>query len=393
MEIELKKTVANLMSKEEKGLFTHLGKTYEKRYYNELYELQRTVGYSNIQAVNKDKLKTILSKPWTSDGREFSQRIWGRGNKLINSLYDNLQRDIIRSAAPDESIKNIAKQFNASKFNAGRLVMTETAAISSKAALDSYREIGVEKYEILATLDLKTSEICREMDGKVFECKDYKIGITAPPFHPNCRSDTIPYYDDMEDETRMMRNSVTGKSERIENLSYKEWYEKYVVSEKTLDRPAIMFKTTDVKTIQELKNISKSSIINIKNYSSLNDYFKEKLEIELIGFNKKPIEDVKITLAGIDDIANKFPKVKNGINRIHYNSKLKSYGKYHTNGLIEIGPKGLSNYNTGIHEAIHALDYVVTGYDKISLSETVSRKALKNLKLRINGRNTEKLVI
>ncbi|SMB87164.1 phage putative head morphogenesis protein, SPP1 gp7 family [Peptoniphilus asaccharolyticus DSM 20463] len=228
MELELKKTVANLMSKEDKGLFNHLGKTYEKRYYNELYELHRIVGYSNFQSIDKGTLKTILKTPWTSDGNEFSNRIWERGNKLVNSLKDNLTRDIIRGTSPDESIKNIAKEFETSKYNAVRLVMTETAAINSKAVQDSYKKLGVEKYEIIATLDLKTSQICRDMDGRVFEYKDYKIGITAPPFHPNCRTTTVPYFDDIDDETRMIRNPETGKSERIEKLSYGEWYEKYV---------------------------------------------------------------------------------------------------------------------------------------------------------------------
>ncbi|SUB74395.1 NAD(+)--arginine ADP-ribosyltransferase EFV [Peptoniphilus indolicus] len=228
MELELKKTVANLMSKEDKGLFNHLGKTYEKRYYNELYELHRIVGYSNFQSIDKGTLKTILKTPWTSDGNEFSNRIWERGNKLVNSLKDNLTRDIIRGTSPDESIKNIAKEFETSKYSAARLVMTETAAINSKAVQDSYKKLGVEKYEIIATLDLKTSQICRDMDGRVFEYKDYKIGITAPPFHPNCRTTTVPYFDDIDDETRMIRNPETGKSERIEKLSYGEWYEKYV---------------------------------------------------------------------------------------------------------------------------------------------------------------------
>ncbi|MDY2987675.1 MAG: minor capsid protein [Peptoniphilus sp.] len=257
MELELKKTVANLMSKEDKGLFNHLGKTYEKRYYNELYELHRIVGYSNFQSIDKGTLKTILKTPWTSDGNEFSNRIWERGNKLVNSLKDNLTRDIIRGTSPDESIKNIAKEFETSKYNAVRLVMTETAAINSKAVQDSYKKLGVEKYEIIATLDLKTSQICRDMDGRVFEYKDYKIGITAPPFHPNCRTTTVPYFDDIDDETRMMRNPETGKSERIEKLSYGEWYEKYVdvSSEKEYTNSKQMFdnvfKTTIFKKYSE----------------------------------------------------------------------------------------------------------------------------------------------
>ncbi|OKO89746.1 minor capsid protein [Geobacillus proteiniphilus] len=56
----------------------------------------------------------------------------------------------------------------------------------------------MEKYEILATLDMRTSDICRSMDGKVYEVKNYKPGTTAPTFHVRCRTTTIPYFDESE---------------------------------------------------------------------------------------------------------------------------------------------------------------------------------------------------
>lgn len=61
--------------------------------------------------------------------------------------------------------------------------------------------------------------------------------MTAPPFHPNCRTTTVPYFgDDIERELdaatqRMSRNPVTGKSELIKPMSYQQWYEKYVPDE------------------------------------------------------------------------------------------------------------------------------------------------------------------
>lgn len=234
MEVELKKTVAGLMSREEKGLFAHLGGTYEKRYYKELYELQRITGYKSVQSVNKSELNTLIKNPWTSDGQEFSERIWGRGEKLTTSLRDNLIRDIARGNSPKESARNIQRLFDVSKASASRLVFTETAAVNAKATQDSYEKLGVKQYQILATLDLKTSDICRSMDSKIFDYKDYRIGITAPPFHPNCRSDTVPYFgDEFEKEIdqgigRMARDPKTGKSEPVENLTYEDWYKKYV---------------------------------------------------------------------------------------------------------------------------------------------------------------------
>lgn len=399
MEIELKKTVASLMTREEKGLFAHLGKTYESRYYQELYGLQRITGYRTIQAVSKNKLETLINTPWTSDGREFSARIWTRRDKLVLSLRDTLMKDLARGSNLDDAIKSIAKEFETSKANAARLVYTESAAISSKATFDSYKDAGLEYYQILATLDLKTSNICRDMDGKVFPMKDYKVGITAPPFHPNCRSTTVPYFDDeiqreIDQATgRMARDPVTGKSVNVGDLSYKEWYDKYVSSEEAANYRKYLFKVTDVKTVESLRNLSKSDIINIENHEDLKEYFRDKHDIKLINFDKNPIDDVKVTLAGIDDIISKFPKAKEGINRVYYNPKIKPYGITYEDGLIEIGKIGLSNYNTGLHEAVHALDMTITKAGQKSLSETVTRKAVKNLGMRINGKDTKKLAI
>jgi len=47
------------------------------------------------------------------------------------------------------------------------------------------------KYEYVATLDSRTSPICRRLDGQIF---DYNKGPT-PPQHFNCRSTTVPVVD------------------------------------------------------------------------------------------------------------------------------------------------------------------------------------------------------
>ncbi len=60
--------------------------------------------------------------------------------------------------------------------------MTEQAYFSSLSQKDCFKDLGVEEFEILATLDSHTSEICCEMDGKHFQMKDYEPGTTAPPF-------------------------------------------------------------------------------------------------------------------------------------------------------------------------------------------------------------------
>lgn len=91
--------------------------------------------------------------------------------------------------------------------------------------LSAFDELDVEEYEIVATLDSRTSEICQDMDGKHFPMEDYQAGITAPPFHVYCRSTTVPYFDDefTLGEERFARGK-DGKTINIDgSVTYKKW--------------------------------------------------------------------------------------------------------------------------------------------------------------------------
>jgi SPP1 gp7 family putative phage head morphogenesis protein len=96
--------------------------------------------------------------------------------------------------------------------------------------ISNLKDLEIEKYQVLATLDMETCSKCADMDLKVFDIKDYKEGVTAPPFHPWCRCTTIPYFDDnLEFGERAARNT-DGKTYYVpKNISYKEW-------RKTLDK-------------------------------------------------------------------------------------------------------------------------------------------------------------
>ena len=78
--------------------------------------------------------------------------------------------------------------------------MTEEAFFNSAAQKDCFAELDVEQFEIVATLDSHTSDICREMDGKHFPMSQWEVGVTAPPFHVWCRSTTVPFFDDEFDD-------------------------------------------------------------------------------------------------------------------------------------------------------------------------------------------------
>lgn len=241
-------------------------KMYMDDYYHTAYEIQRGLGIGfDVAQIDKRKLDNLLSKPWTADKMTFSDRIWKSKTQLIDSLHTELTQMCVLGKSPDQAINNIAKQMNVSKNQAGRLVMTESAYFASAAQKDCFNDLDVEKFEIVATLDSHTSEICQKMDGKVFDMKDFQAGVTAPPFHVWCRSCTCPWFEDDDDGKRIARGA-DGKTYYVpSNMTYNEWKEEFVqdatartatVSDKQqFSRYAGVLKENAPKTLEEFVKI------------------------------------------------------------------------------------------------------------------------------------------
>lgn len=203
---------------------------YTDSVYKTAYETQKVTGFENFRAVRERQIEEAISKPWAPDGADFSSRIWKNKTQLINSLQTDITQSLMTGTSTAQLSEKIAARFNTSYNQAYRLVETETAYIQERAMLDTYDELGLEQYQICAVLDSKTSEICQDLDGKVFDRKDAKPGITMPPFHCHCRSTTVPYIEGLlDDGGRVARDPETGKTVEIPDMTYKEWKEKYVV--------------------------------------------------------------------------------------------------------------------------------------------------------------------
>ena len=206
LQLQNQATIEALFGKQYQSLSGALGSIYQGSYYHSCYEVQKAfeMGW-NVAALDDNKLSAILSTPWTKDGSTFSDRLWTNKQKLIQETQNTLTQGIMTGKAPDKMIKEIQVKMNTSRANAGRLVMTESAAMSAMGQKDAFGELGVEEFQIVETLDHVTCEVCAEMDGQHFPMSDYEIGVTVPPFHPWCRGCTCPYFND----------EFTADSERI----------------------------------------------------------------------------------------------------------------------------------------------------------------------------------
>lgn len=243
LKAQIQVKVNSLSTSQLEGTTKLLNGIYEDTYYRNIYEVHKGLGIGiNFAKLDTNTIDKVIKEPWYGDN--YSSKIWKNKDKLIMELQTNLTQAFIRGDSIDKTSKLIAERMNVAKNRARTLVNTESSYITSKATFDSYSRSGVVKqYEILATLDLRTSKICRAMDGKVFNLSEKEIGVNAPPFHPNCRTTIVAYFDDAIDEERIARDSdgevyyVDGK------MKYEDWYNKYVSVERQNSNINIEYKT------------------------------------------------------------------------------------------------------------------------------------------------------
>lgn len=212
-----------------------LSDVYASGYYHTAYAVQQGFGLGwDIAGLDQAQIEKVLSKPWAVDGYNFSTRIWNSKTKLIGEVHNELSKNLLTGADPQKAIDSLAKKMGTSKSNAGRLVMTEQAYFSSAAQKDCFNDLDVEEYEIVATLDSHTSDICRSLDGKVFKMSDYKPGVTAPPFHVYCRSTTAPHFKDNFDTGERAARGADGKTYYVpDDVTYSEWKKAFVDGDKS----------------------------------------------------------------------------------------------------------------------------------------------------------------
>ena len=235
LKLQVQQQVEIVFGNQLDGIDKAMRAVYSAGYLHTAFEIQKGtgVGYT-LAAFNQTLIDKILNRPWAPDGKNFSDRVWSNKQKLINELNTTLTQGIILGKDPGKIINAMSKKLDVSKTAAGRLVMTESAAFASRGQEDCFKELGVEEYEIVATLDSHTSEICQDMDGKVFKMSERQIGVNAPPFHVNCRTTTVPYFNDEwnKNAERAARDENGDIYYVPDDMTYKEWDLKFVENER-----------------------------------------------------------------------------------------------------------------------------------------------------------------
>lgn len=208
---------------------------YKQEYFHSLFDIEKYTGFqSKFSQIPTASIEQIIKQPVM--GADISTRLWRQDIDTGFKIRQTLTEMFTTGKPPQAFAKELQKTIGAvriengvakgtgKKYEAYRLLYNEASYASGQANLDSYKADDIEEYEIIATLDSHTSEICREQDGKHYPLGEAVVGITYPPFHVNCRTTTAPYIDlEGFEPTRMARDEKTGKSVRVKEQTYKEW--------------------------------------------------------------------------------------------------------------------------------------------------------------------------
>lgn len=317
IEGEITANMAMLASVQCDKIGDHLVKCLNRNYYGSMYGFYKNKDPSVLAlmkkhgvAIDQRAVQVMLTMPWS--GANYSSRIWKREYNIAKRIKEKVVQNILIGTNLDKLSKELAGDLKLdSDKNVRRLLFTETAYVKGQADLLLYKKLGIDEYEILATLDKRTSSICRKMDGKHYPLNEAVEGETYPPFHPNCRTTTIAYRENKEGKTRTARN-VNGKSYDVPlDMTYDAWHKRYVDGIKSRDYN---------KSEQRPNNKEEPPETVLKSFKQLSNDFISKYDImideEIQGMDRHAINE---SCYAIERFIREFPEIATTVDYVGLN--------------------------------------------------------------------------
>lgn len=242
--------IKKLAVEETKLVTDMLKKAYSESYYGLMDDTAKgfNVGI-NFGILNDNAINEAVSAKW--HGKRFSERIWDNTDRLAAEAQKLVTKSLMSGESLSKTARKLSERFEVEKYHATTLVHTETAHIHAMADMQAYKDLGIEEYKYLATLDYVTCETCQPLDGKVFKLSEAREGVNYPTMHPRCRCTTTMNIDY---NSRIARNPLTGGNYKVDgNITYEEWVKSLSPEQKSaLD---LARKKNDNRTADKLQHV------------------------------------------------------------------------------------------------------------------------------------------
>lgn len=160
-----------------------LGDTINNTYQYQEYILGLGLDFKTLPLAEKVITKIINNK---IAGEIWSSRLWKNKLDLEIQLKKDIEDFIKGKLSVNKIGQNIRANFETDRFKSQRLVRTELARVQGEVLDQFDKDHDIEYQLFTATLDNKTSQVCRGYDGKVYKTND-KNKPTIP-VHVSCRS-------------------------------------------------------------------------------------------------------------------------------------------------------------------------------------------------------------
>lgn len=245
----------------------------------------------NSSPLNEKVLIKLIQTPF--NGANYAESVGLNVDELAKSIKEVLRVGFIKGSHPRVMAQELMKKVNISRSRAQTIIRTDGTMVINNSIAQRYIDAGLKHYRILVHMDDRTTKICRKhhKDNKVYDLKDFEPGITAPPFHYNCRSAIIPDKDELNEdiENNQGKHNEVGKNEKYissgkhgalnnkndpNNVKRSAFANQYYESVRNRD------KENEINRISKNTGIDKRIIKKVYNHVFINEYllYGDKLQ-------------------------------------------------------------------------------------------------------------------
>lgn len=194
-----------------------LKKIAEDKFYMNCFNLALGIDFT-LKKIDSKALDRIIKD--TVEGKNYSDRLWRNKNDLSKLLRKEIKEFLEGKTSINEISKIVKDRFNQNSFNSKRLINNETARVQSEVNEQWAKDYDIGYQLFMATLDQKTSEICRRLDGNVYSIDDKNKPIPPTGTYVCCRSCLISIPSTKWRPKKRMDNET---KDHISYKKYEEW--------------------------------------------------------------------------------------------------------------------------------------------------------------------------